>query len=274
MIQKPQTATKYWYYPRILQGIHLVVLYIFLQAIIDFPLAIFDYFNGTEWLGYPPIRVIVHATTTLFILIYGYIKTKQPIGEVFPIRLFNPLSLVSITLFLCGAHYFLHFANIWTSQTIPPPIWFHEMLNNLFENDYGFWGVALKVAVIAPIIEESIFRGIIMNGFVRNYSKFTAVFLSALMFALFHLNPWQFPATFLLGLFVGWIMARTNNLLLCILAHAINNLLVLVSIEYWTELSSLSFFNLSQDVTIKLCGLLMLWGVITLFIFTKRKSIK
>ncbi len=112
-----------------------------------------------------------------------------------------------------------------------PPGSFWDLFSRIFENDYGPWGVVLKVVIIAPIIEEMIFRGIIMHGFMRNYSKFSAIIISALMFALFHLNPWQFPSAFALGILLGWLMVRTRSILLCILGHSVNNLLVLVSIS-------------------------------------------
>ncbi|HLN72157.1 MAG TPA: CPBP family intramembrane glutamic endopeptidase, partial [Prolixibacteraceae bacterium] len=112
---------------------------------------------------------------------------------------------------------------------------------------YGVWGAVVKVAIIAPIIEEMIFRGIIMHGLMRNYSPFTAVSVSALMFALFHLNPWQFPATFILGILLGILMFRTRNIILCILGHAINNGLVLFTIYYFDKIQKNSVVQ--ADVT-------------------------
>jgi uncharacterized protein len=97
-------------------------------------------------------------------------------------------------------------------------------------------------------VEELIFRGLIMHGLMRNYPKATAIFFSGLLFALFHLNPWQFPATFMLGIILGWIMLRSRNILLCITGHSINNLLVLLSITFHqqireTPLATLSIFT-------------------------------
>jgi uncharacterized protein len=91
-----------------------------------------------------------------------------------------------------------------------------------------------------------IFRGVIMHGLTRNYSHKTAIIVSALMFALYHLNPWQFPATFVLGLLLGFLKVRTNNLLLCILGHSINNSIVLFSVVFFNQLQGLSFFNSSK----------------------------
>ncbi|TKG95562.1 CPBP family intramembrane metalloprotease [Puteibacter caeruleilacunae] len=261
------------YYPGILQGIHLVILYIFLQTVINFPIAIFDYYNDSDWLHFPPIKLAVTIGTNLFILFYGLYKAKQPISEVFPMKWFNPVVVVPITIYLIGAHYYLGIVNVWVDQTLPPPNWFYELFARLFENDYGFWGTAFKVALVAPVIEEMIFRGFIMHGFMRNYSKFTAIFVSALMFALFHLNPWQFPATFTLGLLLGWIMVRTQNILLCIIGHALNNFLVLLSIEYYEQINETAKDWIPPGQELAAYGTLIIAGLLLIFLTTfKRKK--
>ncbi|NCB07654.1 MAG: CPBP family intramembrane metalloprotease [Bacteroidia bacterium] len=136
--------------------------------------------------------------------------------------------------------------NEWVNQMIPAPVWFWELFNKIFENDFGWWGAFIKVAVTAPVVEELIFRGIILQGLRRNYNAFVSVFISALLFALFHLNPWQFPATFVLGLLLGWIMLRTQNIFLSILGHSINNFLVLITVTYWEKISSCSIYLMDK----------------------------
>lgn len=128
----------------------------------------------------------------------------------------------------------------------------------------------MKVAVVAPIVEELIFRGLILQGFRRNYNSVTAVVLSALLFALFHLNPWQFPATFVLGLLLGWIMLRTNNILLAILGHSINNFLVLISLTYWQEIRAHSFYLMGKDKVYLTSFLVVLLSLILIFLFSSK----
>ncbi|WP_159517346.1 CPBP family intramembrane glutamic endopeptidase [Sunxiuqinia indica] len=234
------------YYPTILGAAHLVILYIFIQTIVDFPLAIWDYYHGTEFLSNPVKKIVLSLGSILFILYFAYRKAKTKLKNLFPLKWFNPLIFIPMITFLAAAHVFLGEINREVEQLIPAPPWFWELFNRIFENDYGFLGAVLKVAVIAPIVEELIFRGVIMHGLMRNYPKIIAIFVSALFFALFHLNPWQFPATFLLGLLLGWVMVITRNIFACILGHSINNLLVLLSIEYWDEISQFSFFLLEQ----------------------------
>jgi len=244
------------YYPTILGAAHLVILYIFIQTIIDFPLALWDYYHGTEYLYNPVKKVVAGVGSILFILYYGYRKAHTRLSELFPVRKFNPLILIPMILFLASAHVFLDEINQSIDRVIPPPPWFWELFSKIFDNDYGFYGAFMKVVIIAPIIEESIFRGIIMHGFMRNYPKIIAIFVSALFFALFHLNPWQFPATFLLGLLLGWVMVITRNIFACITGHAINNLLVLLSIEYWQQINEFSFFLLEKKEQLRVSYLI------------------
>jgi membrane protease YdiL (CAAX protease family) len=259
------------YYPTVLQAIHLLVLYIFIQSLVDFPLAMIDYYNDTEYLYHPVKKILLGVVSTLFIMYYGFKKSQMPFNQVFPVKSFNPLIIIPLITFLWSIQVLLEIPNKIMDQYIPPPDWFWEMFNKIFEGDFGFWGAFMKVAVVAPIVEELIFRGIILHGFRRNYSPFVAVLMSALLFALFHLNPWQFPATFMLGLLLGFIMLRTNNILLAILGHSINNFLVLISITYMKEIQSLSFYQLQKPL-IYLSGLIIvIISLILIYIFGNRQ---
>jgi uncharacterized protein len=258
-------------YPSILQSIHLVVLYIFVQTIIDFPLAIFDYYYDTEFLYNPYKKIVLGVGSVVFILYYGFRRTRNPLNMVFPFKKFNPAILVFLVIFFLGAQQILNLVNGWVEKAIPPPSWFWEMFGKIFDNDYGFWGAFMKVVIIAPVIEELIFRGVIMHGLMRNYSEKSAVFFSGLLFALFHLNPWQFPATFVLGLILGWLMIRSHNILLCIAGHAINNLLVLLTITFRTQVKDLPWPSPGDSGLLIVSFLLVLVAVICIYFITQRK---
>ena len=77
--------------------------------------------------------------------------------------------------------------------------------------------------VAAPVFEELIFRGIILDGFLKRYSPWKSILLSALIFGVAHLNPLQFINAFMLGLLMGWIYWKTRSLLLTMLIHFVNN---------------------------------------------------
>lgn len=258
------------YYPTILQAIHLLILYIFIQTIVDFPLAVIDYYNDTNYLYNPVKKVLLGVGSTVFILYYGFRKSKLPLLKVFPVKFFNPLIIIPVVTFFWGIQNLLTDVNAFVEKVIPAPVWFWEMFDKIFDSDYGWWGAFMKVAVVAPVVEELIFRGIILQGLRRNYNSFVAVFMSALLFSLYHLNPWQMPATFVLGLLLGWIMVMNNNIFLSIIDHSINNLLVLLMITYWEKISSFSIYLLDKKDFIKLSYLVVLLSLVLIYLFSIR----
>lgn len=81
----------------------------------------------------------------------------------------------------------------------------------------------LLIAVVAPVCEEWLFRGIILKGLLTRYSPLKAIVWSAVIFAVIHLNPWQGIPAFIIGLILGWLYWHTRSLRYCIFVHAVNN---------------------------------------------------
>lgn len=266
-------ANKLKYYPTILEAAHLVIVYIFIQTIVDFPLAIWDYYHGSEFLYNPVKKIILGVGSILFILYFAYRKAKTKLAELFPAKWFNLFIFIPMILFLWAAHIYLFKINMAIDKVFPPPDWFWELFSKVFESDYGIYGAFMKIVIVAPIIEELIFRGVIMHGFMRNYPKIIAIFVSALLFALFHLNPWQFPATFLLGLLLGWVMVITRNIFACIIGHAINNGMVLLEIQYADRISEFSIYLIEEEALLQLSYLVTAFSLtlIGIIAVTSRK---
>ena len=88
---------------------------------------------------------------------------------------------------------------------------------------------------IAPVFEELIFRGLILDGLKENYSDKLALILSAVLFAIYHFNWFQLLPTFIVGLFIGYIYLKTESVLLCIYTHFIYNLMPLISNQIYGE---------------------------------------
>ncbi len=259
---------KQLYYPTILQAVHLIILYLFIQTVVDFPLALIDYYKDTEYLYNPLKKILLNAGSTLFILIYGFRKAKAPLSEVFPLKVFNPLIIIPLIIFFWGAHNLLEVVNVAVEKAIPAPYWFWELFSKVFESDYGWWGAFMKVVIIAPVIEELIFRGLVLHGLRKNYSATTTILVSAVLFSLFHLNPWQMPATFVLGVLLAWLMLRTNNILLTILGHALNNLMVLLTVTYWQKINTHAIYLMNIKDKLILSALVVLFSVILIYLST------
>lgn len=72
-------------------------------------------------------------------------------------------------------------------------------------------------------MEEFLFRGVILRSYLNQYSKTKSIFISALLFSLFHLNPWQLIGAFFGGIILGLIFIKYRSLTSCILAHSCFN---------------------------------------------------
>ena len=82
----------------------------------------------------------------------------------------------------------------------------------------------LYAGILAPIGEEILFRGLILQG-LRPYGNKTAIFVSALLFGLFHGNLTQTPFAFAVGLVLGFV-AGEYSLLWAMVLHMFNNLII------------------------------------------------
>ena len=77
--------------------------------------------------------------------------------------------------------------------------------------------------VAAPVLEEMLFRGVILRGFLRQYSRTFAILWSAMLFGIAHLNLYQMMSALAIGIVAGWLYERCRSLWPCILLHAAYN---------------------------------------------------
>ncbi len=102
------------------------------------------------------------------------------------------------------------------------PEYLEEALNGL-TNGNIFINL-LCVSVFAPLCEEWLCRGMVLRGLLaRGKSPVFAISISALFFALIHMNPWQAVPAFLLGCLFGYVYYKTGSLKLTMLMHCVNN---------------------------------------------------
>jgi hypothetical protein len=83
--------------------------------------------------------------------------------------------------------------------------------------------VMLVVAVVPAITEELLFRGLIQRNIEKSTGGLRAAFITGVVFAAFHLNPFTLVALAALGIYFGYVVYRSNNITLAILAHFFNN---------------------------------------------------
>ena len=101
-----------------------------------------------------------------------------------------------------------------------------DVFSGLSNNVLGI----LTLAVLAPLLEEVLFRGAIQGMLMRFFGRpWPAIIVAALIFGVFHMNPVQIVYATLLGIIFGWIYYRTGSLLSVIVGHVLNNSLAVVT---------------------------------------------
>lgn len=130
---------------------------------------------------------------------------------------------------------------------------------------------ALTVAVIAPILEEYLFRKQLIDRCVQ-YGEKTAILFSGLTFALFHMNLFQFFYAFGLGMLMGYVYVRTRRLRYPVIMHMAVNFTgavlapwVMAQVD-WEALTYLDFQAVDEALLAQvLPGLVLYLGYLLLY---------
>lgn len=88
----------------------------------------------------------------------------------------------------------------------------------------------LHICIMAPIIEEVLMRGFLLDGLLVNYGKVIALLVSAFLFALLHFNMVQTFSAFICGIILGLLYLHTGSVFCCILTHACYNLISYITV--------------------------------------------
>jgi len=215
-------------YPRISQAIRLLVLFVALQLAFGLLLGLLGGVLGYPLHRHPAAVALLSLVAASLVLLWGLKRTRASLREVFPLVPIRISLLLPITLTIIGAHILLSEMDNLLRTVLPMPAWLADFFTNLTQAETSLWGSALALVVVAPLTEELLFRGLILRGFLTNYTVRKAVVASAILFAVVHLNPWQAPTAALLGVLLAWWFVETRSLLPCLFGHALANALPLI----------------------------------------------
>lgn len=172
------------------------------------------------------------ALTELGLLLIALLSTRifgQSFREVFPVKkpkfgqiagtillwagTYLLVMLTTITLMFFFPEGFLYMSTSMNStfSSTPPPITF------------------LIVAILPAICEEAVHRGFIQHTFRNVRNDWVVILSMGLIFGIFHLDPYRFLPTALLGIVLTYVMRKSGNLLFPALIHFINNALSAIS---------------------------------------------
>ncbi|MGN1376197.1 MAG: lysostaphin resistance A-like protein, partial [Prevotella sp.] len=146
---------------------------------------------------------------------------------------------------------------------------------NIINNDYGYFVICL----FAPLVEEIVFRGAILRALLERYSnRWIPILISALLFALVHMNPAQMPHAFIVGILLGWLYCRTGSIIPGIIIHFVNNTVSFVIAKIYIHQPDISLQELyggdNTKVLLSLVFSLMIFipAIYQIWALTKKKA--
>ena len=83
--------------------------------------------------------------------------------------------------------------------------------------------ILILFAIAVPIVEELLFRGLLLDTLTETYGSWTSIFISSAIFAVLHVYPLSIVNAFWGGMIYGYLRIRTNSLWPGILLHALWN---------------------------------------------------
>jgi len=127
------------------------------------------------------------------------------------------------------------------SIPIPAPLrQIIDMLRQALEETYRvliraqspleFFFVVITVALVPALSEEFLFRGLVQRSFEEATGGLRAAVIAGVIFGAYHLNPFGIVPLVVLGVFFGYIVYRSGNILLAVTAHFFNNFIACTAV--------------------------------------------
>lgn len=162
----------------------------------------------------------------------------------------------------------------WLQEQIPElPNWVENEFDMILTNRWGY----LAVGLLAPLSEEIVLRGAILKELLKSpkLSPWGAIAISALFFALIHMNPAQMPHAFVIGLLLGWMYWRTGSILPGVAYHWANNSIAYIIYNIYPnpDMKLIDVFKGSQQHVLMALGfslLILVPAIYQLHLWMKR----
>jgi len=182
-------------------------------------------FTGTETsINTAGITMVLSGIAMIWHLIhFKYVKFNlKSFGEV-------PAKIIwlSIPLIVAG----MIFINL-CSEFIGLPDMMQDTFRAMSRNVFGI----ISIAIMAPLVEELLFRGAIQGHLLRKGMKpVYAILIASAVFGIVHMNPIQIPFAFAIGMIFGWLYYRTGSVVPGIIGHFINNSIACIQMAVMTK---------------------------------------
>ncbi len=152
--------------------------------------------------------------------------------------------------------------NVWFIEFLSEGGYAGQDLELPSMDGFGFVGVLFVIAVLPAILEECVFRGLVING-LKGIGTLGCCLLCGGLFAFYHQNPSQTIYQFICGSAFALVVLRSGSTLPTMLSHFINNALILTLTKLGVESMPVWFYILS--------GVCLVGSLVYLIFFDKPK---
>ena len=142
-----------------------------------------------------------------------------------PLRLMG-LTTVPLLLLVPALLLAVKAVNTAVVSYFPPSGWEQQLFEQFDAADPV---MVLTICVIGPVVEEMLFRGVILRSFLAQYRSEWAILGSAALFGAAHMNIYQGFTGLAIGVILGWLYTRTRSVLPGMLLHVAYNTAVLIT---------------------------------------------
>jgi membrane protease YdiL (CAAX protease family) len=221
-------------FPNVWQAVFILIGLLFVEIIIS--LFIYDYgwkFEAGDPRASGVVALLANGVVISLILHYQRTNFRQLMHSA-PSSARSMFIVLGLPLALTTAGLYIVLTALETALISFWPMSEQEirMFDRLFSG--GITSV-ITIGLIAPFVEEMLFRGVFLRAFLQQYSTLQAIIFSATIFAAAHLNLHQMPSAFIYGCFLGWLFVKTRSLWPCILAHSLINFTALMDYSLINE---------------------------------------
>lgn len=236
-------------YPTTKHAVVLCLIWVVLSLVSGFVVGVIFELGGVDSDSFlrGSIDIIAAILCCCLVLSFGWKRTKRTFRQVFK---FNPMPVIrwiSIIILSLGATILSsELYNLFCS-VLPMPEFLVDLFGMMARQPLVL--ALMSIVVLPSLAEEMMFRGLILDGLSRNCSEKKAIFISALLFGIIHLNPWQFIGGFVFGLVMAWLVLKSRSLYPGIIVHFVHNLTVLLAVRYRSLVPIQGFHAIESDVT-------------------------
>ncbi|WP_291582664.1 CPBP family intramembrane glutamic endopeptidase [Clostridium sp. UBA6640] len=207
--------------------------------------------------------LLISYIVTVVIFLPIYMIRKKNLTEEILLKKTKPMNIaiaaligISIWLVNSGVLALLQLNGLFMEQFQA----MNEILDPLTKENLFI--MILVIGIVAPLVEEFLFRGVIYRTLSKNISIPVTIIIQGILFGIYHGNLIQGVYASLLGIIFGFITYKTQSLWPVIITHMTNNTIVVIIPTIMGDI-----YNTTSCIMFIIIGLIGI--IITIFFINK-----